>query len=94
MFDLVAEVTQRMTVQDDDMGAWDFHGGATIILGPRGDVRYVVRKRIDQEERLNSQREFMASAMGRRLWTGEAGHLRVSGELFQLLHATRAPGSH
>jgi hypothetical protein len=90
VFDLVAEVTQRMVVHDHELGAWDFYGGATVILGPRGEVRYVIRKRIDQHDRLRRQRDFMSSSMGRRFWSSEAGAMRVSRALFQILHTSSA----
>jgi hypothetical protein len=30
------------------------------VLNPRGEVRYVIRKRVDHEERLKGQRRFRA----------------------------------
>jgi hypothetical protein len=60
LFDLVAEVTQRRVVRDARRGDWDFYGGSTVVLNPRGEVRYVIRKRVDHEERLKGQRRFRA----------------------------------
>ncbi|MFG1384513.1 gluzincin family metallopeptidase [Xanthobacter versatilis] len=71
---LVIEVTQRRrgfidpAVQaEQDAGKGDvlegdfvFRGGATLIVDLRDRrVRYVIRKRIDDEERLNEQRSFL-----------------------------------
>jgi hypothetical protein len=51
IFDLVAEVTQRRVVR---RGGRELHyyGGATVILGPQGEVRYVISKSVMNEERL------------------------------------------
>lgn len=48
-FDTVAEVIQRRQVTLQDGRSFSFFGGSTVILGPRGDVRYIIRKRIDSE---------------------------------------------
>lgn len=60
-FDLVAEVTQRRQVagRGGEPG-FDFFGGSTVILGPRGEVRYVVSKSVkdgSQVERLRAYRD-------------------------------------
>jgi hypothetical protein len=57
VFDLVGEVTQRAVVHFPD-GDMEFVGGATVILGPRGEVRYVIRKPVDDALRIMRQRTF------------------------------------
>lgn len=54
VFDLVAEVTQRCAVRHVN-GEMRFFGAATVILGPRGEVRYVVYKRTLDDRRMLRQ---------------------------------------
>jgi hypothetical protein len=88
VFDLVAEVTQRRVVAArDGSPSFDFHGGATIIIGPRGEVRYVVSKSVLNEERLERQRAFITSAQGTAFWRkDEHGRLVANRQSFKLLH--------
>jgi hypothetical protein len=74
---LVIEVTQKrrgyvdeadQLIADQQSGFdrkedFPFRGGATLIIDLRGDykLRYVIRKSIDDEERLAEQRELLAS---------------------------------
>lgn len=89
VFDLVAEVTQRRTARVSPRGAsFDFIGGATVIVSPEGIVRYVIRKRITNDERLDHQREYMGGA-GRSYWSRDGGALSPSSSPFQLLHRPR-----
>jgi hypothetical protein len=91
VFDLVAEVIQRRRVRTADGSlALGFFGGATVILGPEGEVRYVIRKRITDEARLQRQRTFMASAKGRRYWQLEDETYRPGRQLFRLVHQRRS----
>ena len=83
VFDLVVEVTQRRLV--DGLAVW---GGATLILGPSGAVRYVITKNPDSERRLERQRAFLATDAGRRFWTAAQGG---AGNLFGLLHRPAPP---
>ncbi|MGE5723514.1 MAG: hypothetical protein ACM3YM_13750, partial [Sphingomonadales bacterium] len=62
-FDLVVEISQRRAVPGGGgYPAFDFYGGATIILGSRGEVRLVISKSVKNKERLLSEREYAASA--------------------------------
>ncbi|MPY91448.1 MAG: peptidase M4 [Luteitalea sp.] len=89
VFDLVAEVTQRRTGRVSPRGAFfEFTGGATVIVGPEGVVRYVIRKRITNDERLERQRQYMTHA-GRRYWARADGALRPASSPFRLLHRPR-----
>ena len=68
VFDLVAEVTQVRNVGGKDgESPLIFLGGSTVILGPRGEVRYVVSKSILNQDRLERQREFMRGG-GKTFW--------------------------
>ena len=88
VFDLVAEVTQRRLVQPESGGdAFPFLGGATIIIGPEGNVRHVIYKRALNEARAAEQQEYMASAEGQRYWSVVNGRQTPIPAPFQLLHA-------
>ncbi|MBV9879960.1 MAG: hypothetical protein JO180_05655, partial [Gemmatirosa sp.] len=88
LFDLVAEVTQRRVVRDGD-GAFEGYGGATVLIGPRGEVRYVIAKNIRNAGRLASQRAFVRDG-GRAYWTPSAdGWLVPAGALYRRLHEAR-----
>jgi hypothetical protein len=56
-FDLVAEVSQCRTVAGGGGNPeFKFYGGATVILGPQGEVRFVISKSIKNKDRLERQR--------------------------------------
>jgi len=59
VFDLVAEVTQRRVVKRKGQPQFDFYGGATLLIDPKGRVRYLIRKSIVNRERLEKQRQFV-----------------------------------
>ena len=87
VFDLVAEITQERFVAASDRGpAFSYHGGATVILDPKGEIRYVILKSVVGAERLERRRRFLASACGAQYWTvrGNA-HVR-HGDLFEVAH--------
>ena len=58
-FDLIVEVAQSRRVSIDGQSLL-FCGGSTVVLGPEGDIRYIVRKRVDQPERLVAWRAFLS----------------------------------
>jgi hypothetical protein len=88
VFDLIAEVTQTRKVRgrSGDRG-FDFLGGATIVIGPDGSVRYVLSKSVLNGERLQRQRKFQSSDRGRELWTPKDGTLVSARRPFRVLHA-------
>ena len=59
-FDLVIEVVQARFAAVAGRQV-KIHGGATLVLDPVGNVRFVVRKRVDNEERLRRTATFLAS---------------------------------
>jgi hypothetical protein len=86
VFDLVAEVTQRRRVEGPE-GRFDLYGGATMILGPEGEVRYAIYTRAERERRLDEQRDFMMGS-GRDHWRqSEQGQWVPVKQLFRLLDA-------
>ena len=87
VFDLVAEVAQRRTVHSrNGRVKFDYYGGATVILGPDGKIRYVISKSVLGKERYERQQEFM-QGRGQEFWKEQArGSLIPRPQLFQLLH--------
>jgi hypothetical protein len=64
-FGIVAEVVQRRRVRVGGRER-EVHGGATVILGGAGEVRYVIRKRIDDLERAKRTDAFLRDPVGSR----------------------------
>lgn len=87
VFDLVAEILQRCTVPaKGSRKGFEFFGGATVILGPEGEIRYSISKSVMGRGRLDRRREFIESPTGRRLWETVKGQHVPRKQLFQLLH--------
>ena len=87
LFDLVAELSQQSLRKDEATGRTSvFHGGSTVILGPEGEIRYVVRKHANSTKRFEHQQTFIESERGRRYWVTEHGLLRPRPNLLQALH--------
>jgi len=61
-FDLVAEVTQEVTVRADGAPVC-LCGGSTLFIGPDGDVRLVVRKGVTNADRRRRQVEFLGRGL-------------------------------
>lgn len=59
-FDIVIEVVQarHTTIAGRRVR---IHGGATVVLDPLGNVRFVVRKRVDSDERMQRTMAFLES---------------------------------
>ena len=86
VFDLIAEVSQRRAVRHGPEH-FDYDGGATIILGPRGEVRYTVLKSVVGTGRLERRREYLRGA-GRSLWDQNRNLFTAKTGLFRLLHSS------
>lgn len=81
VFEVVAEVTQRRVLRAGDRGpALEVMGGATIIAGPTGELRWVVARSVLDEERLTRLREWAAGEGARGYAMGEDGVLRPVSE--------------
>jgi hypothetical protein len=85
LFDLVAEITQRRSTRRAGV-PFDFLGGATVIIGPDGRVRYFVSKSVLNEERLERQAAFAGSAHGAELWEIRNGKRVHRSQLLRRLH--------
>ncbi len=68
----------------------DFLGGATVIIGPDGHIRYSVLKSVLNEERLERQREYLRSDVARAFLEERAGRLVPARNLFRRPHFRRA----
>jgi len=87
MFDLVGEVTQTCTVsRGGEM--FDMSGGCTVIVDPAGDVRYVIYKKFDSEERRSRQHAAMAGPL-QPFWKKDGRRWSLRPEMLKRLHAAR-----
>ncbi len=85
LFDLVAEVTQRRVVSDPRTGiATEFLGGSTLIVGPEGEIRYVISKNVSNAERLARQLAYQRESS--QYWATEGGAYRSRGDTHELAH--------
>jgi hypothetical protein len=87
IFDLIAEVTQTRVVRDHVSGMEsEFTGGATIILGPQGEFRYVVMKSVLNQRRLGKQLDYQRSSA---FWNVRNGRLIPAASPLRLAHECR-----
>lgn len=64
-FSIIAEVTQDRLVTVDG-GTVRHRGGATLILGPMGKPRIIVRQRIDNDDRIKAETDYVRKAIALR----------------------------
>ena len=75
-FESVAEVVQCRWATVSSGERFRFYGGSTLILDSQGQLRFIIRKRVDNvEDRLPVQKTFMQSSAGQRLWNTEQNTL-------------------
>lgn len=85
--DLVAEITQRVVMPPGADGpGYTLVGGATVILGPRGEVRYLISKSAFGSDRIQRRRAFLESARGGQFWRVYDAAYAVKEPLFAALH--------
>jgi hypothetical protein len=94
VFDVVAEVTQRRiaSVQGESEPC-NFYGGSTIIIDPRGKIRYVISKRVSNNPRLQKQIEFLNSLQGQEFKKSFYGQESTKPNFFRMLHEERPPNA-
>jgi hypothetical protein len=87
IFDLIAEVTQQCIVAGSG-GKPEFSicGGSTVILGPDGEIRYIISKSVTGADRVQRRLAFMESPSGRQFWRREGHRMHQSGPLVAMLH--------
>lgn len=83
LFDLVAEVTQRRYVVDSAGHRAKVYGGSTIIIGPRGEIRYVISKSIRNQARIDRQLDFQQKS---KFWDVVDGSIRLTGYALTEVH--------
>lgn len=84
VFDLIAEITQRRIVHRNGV-EFEFYGGSTIIIDPHGTIRYVISKRVTNEQRLENQQQFMFGP-GKGFWDISGGICSAKRQFFRFLH--------
>jgi hypothetical protein len=94
VFDIVAEVTQRRMarVQGSD-DACNFYGGATVIIDPKGGIRYVMKKNVLNNQRLQQQIDFLNKDPGGKYKDSFYGTASTKPNFFMMLHEEEEPGS-
>jgi len=87
VFDLVAEITQECRVAASQHGPeFRYHGGATVIMDPLGEIRYAIVKSVVGDQRVGRRRQFLASACAQRYWALQGNAYLPRGRLFELTH--------
>ena len=71
-FDTIAEIVQRCIISKGGQ-PYIFYGGATVVFGIDGAVRFVIRKRIDNDDRMVEQQEYITGKGGLKFWTENMG---------------------
>jgi hypothetical protein len=74
-FDSVAEITQRRWCRQSSGIISEIFGGSTVILGPDGRVRYVIRKSVTDRRRIQAQADYLDGRGDSKGWT-KRGRLR------------------
>ncbi len=86
VFDLVAEVVQRCEAAGPGGTTFPVYGGCTVIIGPDGDIRYIISKSVLGPGRLARRARFLAGPGGQRYWQVERGVWQPRRAFFQMLH--------
>ena len=84
VFDLVAEVTQSRIARIGG-ARFEYHGGSTVILGPEGEIRYVILNSVVGAGRLERRRQYVSDT-GKPFWHAVDGSYAPRQHLFMLLH--------
>jgi hypothetical protein len=91
LFDLVAEITQHCRVlASDGRPEFSIWGGSTVILGPDGEIRYIISKSVTGADRIQRRLAFMQSPSGSRYWRRAGPRMVQAGPLVAMLHASNA----
>ena len=91
-FDLIAEVIQTRRMTDRNGLPYQFFGGSTVIIDAKGNVRLIIRKRVNHEERHEQQTAFMAKDSDERIWSQDGGALKPKEDISRSL-CMRTSGS-
>jgi hypothetical protein len=92
VFDIVAEVTQRRRARiQGSEDTCNFYGGSTIIIDPKGAIRYVIAKRVTNNLRLQQQIDFLNGPQGAKYKDSFYGQISSQPNFFMMLHQEEAP---
>ena len=86
VFDVVADVTQHCVVPLKSGRRTVAYGGSTVILGPNGDVRYIIGKGVVSESRIDALSEFVESQAGMAYWHEHDGVTHPTADVLKMLH--------
>ncbi len=87
VFDIVAEVTQRRSARvQGSADTCNFYGGSTIIIDPKGAIRYVIAKRVTNNQRLQQQIDFLNGPQGAKYKDSFYGQTSTKPNFFMMLH--------
>jgi hypothetical protein len=89
-FELVAEIVQRRWLTGSSGRPSEFYGGSTVIIGPEGQIRYLVSKSVTNAQRAAAQTQHLNSAEPGRTWEGRDGRLFVPQMALRALHECAA----
>jgi hypothetical protein len=84
LFDIVAEVTQSCTVKRGG-DLFDVTGGCTLVIDPRGEVRYAIYKRFDSDDRLERQQAAMRGPL-KKYWKKRGRQYQLQPDVLQRVH--------
>jgi hypothetical protein len=85
-FELVAEIVQRRWIAGLDGKRSEFYGGSTIIIGPDGQIRYLIRKSISDAQRAARQAQHLGSGVQGKAWEQRDNRLYVPQMALRELH--------
>jgi hypothetical protein len=92
LFDIVAEISQRRIIKDSERErGFLIHGGSTVILGPEGEIRYIIGKGVNSDKRADIQRAFIQSDRGKRYWELRRNVLEPRRNVVKMLHDAAEP---
>jgi hypothetical protein len=90
-FDLIAEVVQSRLTTTPTGRPFHFHGGATLVIDPDGNVRYAIIKKVMSGDRLPRQASFVESDRMAKYWSlAPNGHLEPVSNALHLIHEERS----
>ena len=85
-FGLVAEIVQRRWIARPTGQRCEFYGGSTVIIGPDGQIRYVINKSITNAQRVATQIGYLDSVAPGESWDVRDGRLFVPQMALRGLH--------
>jgi hypothetical protein len=85
-FELVAEIVQRRWLTGLAGRPSEFYGGSTVIIGPDGQIRYLISKSVTNAQRAAAQAQHLNSAEPGKAWEERDGRLFVPQMALRALH--------